>query len=75
VAVGARIILGPQRCAQPVIAHESPGARITIEGPRRVHDASEDPFAGNLGVLRKRKVVVFDGGILAPGVLEAVERT
>src|SRR5262245_4303281 len=73
MAVRAGIILGPQREALAVIALK---ARIvSVERPARKHKPREDPFGGDFVVFRQRKVVVLDGRVFSPGLLEAVQRS
>ena len=72
VPVGARIILGPERKAAAVVALKTRIVAVSLGSAARKHEAREGPFGGDLVIRRERKVVVFDGGVFAPRLLESI---
>ena len=71
MAVGARIILGPERKAEPVVALKP--RIVTVQRAPGKHEAREHPFGRHLRVGRQGKVVVFDGGVFAEWLLESMQ--
>ncbi len=72
VPVRARIILRPERKAMAVVALKTRIVAVILGSAAREHEAREGPLGGHLVIRRKRKVVVFDGGVFTPGLLESV---
>src|SRR6202167_4907466 len=64
-AVGARVILGPQRGDFAPVAIEAAG--IAVVGAGRIHEAGEGPFAGLVPVRGSFEFLVFDAGELGGG--------
>ena len=71
MAVGARIILGPERQALAEVAIEA--ARIAVVRAGWKHQPREGPLARRLPVRRELKVEIFDAGKLAEGLLERAQ--
>jgi hypothetical protein len=72
VAVGAGVILGPEREALAPVAVESAG--VAIVGTGRVHQAGEGPFGGLVPILGDFEVLVFDAWELTEWALESEQR-
>jgi hypothetical protein len=71
VAVGAGVILGPEREALAPVAVEAAG--VAVVGTGGIHEAGEGIFGGLVPIGRGFEVLVFDAGELAEGALESVE--
>src|SRR5665213_1661146 len=71
MAVGARVILGPDRAAfLPAIGREASETEAALASVRRIHEAREHEFGGLLVIGGDRKIVVLDAGIFAKSSLE-----
>jgi hypothetical protein len=75
VTVGARVVLCPQRKAEPVV---SLVARVVavVDAAAGEHEAGEGELRSILIISRKRNIAggVFDAGIFTKGASEGVER-
>ena len=78
MAIGARVILSPNRIAvSPIAAVSIIAAKTQIAPPRirRVHQTGESPFGVVTPIGGKSKIVVFDAWIFAEGALKCEERS
>ena len=76
VAVGARIVLGPDGIAvSPVaaVSIEASETKVALSRIRRIHQAREGPLGILAPVGREGKVVVLDARVFAEGTLEGVQ--
>ena len=71
MAVGAGIILGPERETLAPVAVEAAG--VAVVGAGRIHQAGEGPFGGLVPVRGDFEVLVFDAGKLTEWALKSVE--